>query len=170
MELDFYFPDFNIAIEFNGDQHYFATDLSSDPSQQRKRDGRKKYLCRERGVKLITLKAIDLIAQRLLRKFKRELPLNSKISTRNIDADAKKYRITLKENFNSPTAHKSKGLARQKTVAKLFEKHPPCRVHVFSRRLSISRDGRPLDSGGMIPFAWFVWRRDYVGAPSLHWL
>jgi hypothetical protein len=31
----------------------------------------------------------------------------------------------LREKFHSPTAHRGKGKARQKTIAKLFEAHPP---------------------------------------------
>lgn len=125
MELDFYFPDYKLAIEFNGDQHYFATGLSDDPSLQRKRDLRKRYICRDRGVKLVVLKAIDLVRCKFNQKFKRIVPMNRGFKMSSLDAEAKRYRATLKENFNSPTAHRAKGKARQKTVAKLFEQHPP---------------------------------------------
>lgn len=125
MELDFYFPDHNLAIEFNGDQHYFATGLSDDPSAQRRRDLRKRYLCRDRGVKLIVLKAIDLVMCKFNQKFKRLIPMNRSLKLKKLDSEAKQYRSTLKENFNSPTAHRGKGKARQKTVAKLFDQHPP---------------------------------------------
>lgn len=125
MELNFYFPDHNLAIEFNGDQHYFSTDLSRDPSAQIKRDYRKKILCRQRGVQLICFKAIDLVLCKVMCKLKKFVPSCKKFHARQLDAEAKKYRTILKEKFYSPTAHRSKGKARQKTVAKLFERHKP---------------------------------------------
>jgi hypothetical protein len=52
----------------------------------------------------------------------------------------------------------------------LFDPHPPARVWVFSRRLSITRRGEQTKSGGMIAFAWFVWDRDHHGATALGWI
>ncbi len=45
-----------------------------------------------------------------------------------------------------------------------------CRVHVFRKRLPMMHrdgwEGRKANSG--MAFAWFVWQRGYIGAPSLH--
>jgi methylase of polypeptide subunit release factors len=53
---------------------------------------------------------------------------------------------------------------------RMFESTPLARVHVFSRRLTMMRNGAPPRSGGMIAFAWFVWEHGYTGSPRLHWL
>lgn len=52
----------------------------------------------------------------------------------------------------------------------MFLSTPLARVHVFSRRLTMTRNGLPMSSGGMIAFAWFVWDHDYSGRPKLNWL
>lgn len=55
---------------------------------------------------------------------------------------------------------------------RMFTGTPLARVHVFSRRLRMQR-GRlpePGEGGGALAFAWFVWERGYVGAPTLGWL
>lgn len=59
------------------------------------------------------------------------------------------------------------GLARME----LFKSTPLARVHVASKRLSMSRAGEDQGNGGgsMIAFAWFVWDRSYVGKPTLDW-
>jgi len=40
-----------------------------------------------------------------------------------------------------------------------FSKHPPSTVWVFSKRLSFNVDGK-FKSGGVMAFAWFVWKKD----------
>src|SRR5262245_33423910 len=52
----------------------------------------------------------------------------------------------------------------------ILERRGLCRVHVFRRRLPrMHRDGwdGPRASSS-ISFAWFVWRRDHCGPPTLH--
>jgi hypothetical protein len=47
------------------------------------------------------------------------------------------------------------------------------RVWVFAPRLPfMHRDGYdgPRNSNSGMPFAWFVWRRDHVGSPTIGWL
>jgi len=53
---------------------------------------------------------------------------------------------------------------------RMFESTPLARVHVFSRRLTMMRNGAPKRSSGMIAFAWFVWEHGYAGFPRIHWL
>jgi len=43
-------------------------------------------------------------------------------------------------------------------------------VHVFSKRITINKDGRKATGGGMIPYAWYVWDKDYVGKPTIEWI
>jgi len=59
----------------------------------------------------------------------------------------------------------------------MFLGTPLARVHVFSSRLGMARNGDPryaeaAAKGGMVAFAWYVWDHDYsVGnSPTLHWL
>jgi hypothetical protein len=145
MELDFFFPEHNVAIEFNGDQHYFATDLSASPYAQKGRDSRKRDICKARGIKLLVFKAIDLARCKFGFRFKKTLPMKKNVQISELDKKAKEYRAILKDKFNSPTAHRGKGLARQKTIAKLFEKHPP------------SFDG--LWNKDEFEFQWNAWRK-----------
>lgn len=60
--LDFYLPQYNIAIECQGEQHYKPTRFGSNNDEkflekifisQQQRDQRKKQLCEENGVKLL---------------------------------------------------------------------------------------------------------------------
>ena len=56
-------------------------------------------------------------------------------------------------------------------VARLefFKKHPPARVWVFSKRLSLMKDGQ-AHKGGMMCLAWFVWETGSTKAPQIGWL
>lgn len=56
---------------------------------------------------------------------------------------------------------------------RLWSKHPPSRVWVFSSRQTLWRgdDPDPKTSGGTIAFAWFVWDRRAASGPThLGWL
>lgn len=61
------------------------------------------------------------------------------------------------------------GDRRHRTI---FSQMPLARVHVFTKRMTLWRGDDPnaKDKGGMIPFAWFVFDRDHVGAPVLAWI
>lgn len=52
----------------------------------------------------------------------------------------------------------------------IFDTTPLARVHVFSKRLTMYREGKPTGEGGMLAFAWFVWEHGYTGKPTLGWL
>lgn len=60
------------------------------------------------------------------------------------------------------------GLARQK----MFQSTPLRRVHVFSGRVPMLRNGEAMmaGGGGMIAFAWFVWEHGFTGKPELGWI
>lgn len=53
----------------------------------------------------------------------------------------------------------------------MFQTTPLKRVLVFSKRLTMARNGETEKySSGMIAFAWFVWDHDFSGQPTLDWL
>lgn len=52
----------------------------------------------------------------------------------------------------------------------LFLHHPPARVHVFSKRLTMWRGGEEATSTGTTAYAWFVWAGCYNGATQLSWI
>ena len=57
-----------------------------------------------------------------------------------------------------------------KKRGKWFPSTPLKSVHVFSERLTMTRNGEPLRSSGMIAFAWYVWERGYLGKPNINWI
>lgn len=53
----------------------------------------------------------------------------------------------------------------------LFDKHPPARIHVSSKRLPMMhREGWDgPKNGSMMDYCWVVWDARHVGPPTLHW-
>ena len=52
----------------------------------------------------------------------------------------------------------------------MFESTPLKNVWVFSKRLSMTRNGEKMKNSGMIAFSWFVWEHGYTGKPTIGWL
>jgi len=53
----------------------------------------------------------------------------------------------------------------------LFRESPLKTVYVFSRRVSLNRNGiKQTQKRGMMAFAWFVWDKNYQGPPQLDWI
>jgi hypothetical protein len=53
----------------------------------------------------------------------------------------------------------------------LYETTPLKSVYVFSKRLSMYRDGEKGSyASGMIAFCWLVWQHGYTGEPTLGWV
>ena len=52
----------------------------------------------------------------------------------------------------------------------MFEKEPLKKVWVFSKRLTMTRDGIKMKNSGMIAFAWYVFEHGYKGEPTLGWI
>ena len=79
MELDRYYPLHRVAFEFNGRQHYEPagpfTKVQVDA--QKKRDRLKRWICEQKGIKLVVVHAEDLSLLRMLRKVGSLLPLRS---------------------------------------------------------------------------------------------
>ena len=53
---------------------------------------------------------------------------------------------------------------------KLFDKCPPARVLVFTKRVTMWKAGIEPSGSGAMAFAWFVWDRDYTGPTTVDWL
>ena len=43
-------------------------------------------------------------------------------------------------------------------------------AYVFRKRVQLTRNGLPYKNGGMIPFAWYVWERGFMGEPIIRWI
>ena len=52
----------------------------------------------------------------------------------------------------------------------MFESTPLKKVYVFSKRLTMTRNGEKMKNSGMIAFAWFVWDHSYSGDPTISWI
>lgn len=76
LQFDRYYPP-SVAFEFNGPQHYRATQLFSaeEVAKQRARDLIKQGICVERGIKLIVVHAEDLSLEAMRRKVEGHLPV-----------------------------------------------------------------------------------------------
>lgn len=63
LELDFYFPDLKLAIEINGIFHYEPIFGEEKLNYVQHNDKGKNYLCKQQGIKLLTLKSIENFTQ-----------------------------------------------------------------------------------------------------------
>jgi hypothetical protein len=61
-----------------------------------------------------------------------------------------------------------------KARKKLFQKHPPQKVLVFSERVLCAKnadfDGRRKGGGSAVAYAWFVWEKGYKGRTVVEWI
>jgi len=85
MELDIFVPEFHLALEFQGQQHYhYNLRFGNHPLQQQRRDSEKHKICEKNGLTLIEVphwKPIgDLSISYLLRNHRPDLPLASTTS------------------------------------------------------------------------------------------
>lgn len=53
---------------------------------------------------------------------------------------------------------------------KMFESTPLKTVYVFSKRLTMTRNGEKMKNSGMIAFQWMVWEHGYEGPPTIQWI
>lgn len=53
----------------------------------------------------------------------------------------------------------------------LFERYPPARIHVFSKRARTAKNGDFASIGSALTcYAWFVWVKGYRGQPTIDWI
>lgn len=55
LPFDFYLPDYNIAIEYDGEFHYYATELGNDLESQQRHDAIKTKYCEENDIILLRI-------------------------------------------------------------------------------------------------------------------
>lgn len=51
-----------------------------------------------------------------------------------------------------------------------FQTHPPTRIHVFSKRLGIWKNGNEKRNSGLVCYAWFIWEKGNKKNPKLDWI
>ena len=56
-----------------------------------------------------------------------------------------------------------------KNRRELFKKYPPKCIYVSSARLQCGKNGN-FDGTSMVAYAWFVWKKGYVGEPKVRWI
>lgn len=78
----------------------------------------------------------------------------------DISMDATKVAMFLKLTFLEGKARK-----------KLFEKHPPKTIYVFSSRVKCAKNGEFESLGSSaVCYAWFVWQKGFKGNPIIKWV
>lgn len=58
------------------------------------------------------------------------------------------------------------GQARYK---RLFSKHPPIRIYVYSKRIQCAKNGE-FKGTSAVCYAWFVWEKGFKGKPTIDWI
>lgn len=62
------------------------------------------------------------------------------------------------------------GIERQR----LFSRHPPKKILVFSQRIACAKDGNfaalKKSGGSAVCYAWFVWEKGYKEQPQINWI
>ena len=61
-------------------------------------------------------------------------------------------------------------LEGQERYNRIFSKHPPKRVYVFSKRIPCAKNGNFNDKGSAVAYAWYVWEKGYTGETILKWI
>lgn len=122
MELDFYFPDQLVAVEFQGDHHYCPTDYCADHNSVQRRDRLKRQICRSRGINVVIVDAVDLIQHRLRAKLKQAVKRIrprvrlEKVDLRDLDRAGVEYRRRLIASYDSPTARMKGRQSRKRAL------------------------------------------------------
>lgn len=128
MELDFWVPEWNLAFEFQGDQHFSPVYGLQHMVAQQVRDKLKRKLCEARGIALLSFEATCLEPFKMrcklsyhlarlhpkMKKGERRRLINKILIPKHANKRERKialkrklaYCRTLKESFHSPTAHK----------------------------------------------------------------
>jgi len=98
MEFDLYFPKRNFAMEFNGSQHYMATERydAETVRKQQLRDAAKREICAREGITLVVVRPQDLSVAWILEKIGNRLPMRDLLGAQPLidylDAECAAYR------------------------------------------------------------------------------
>ena len=158
MELDFWVPRWNLAFEFQGDQHFAPVFGLQAYQDQKVRDRIKKQICADRGVLLLCFEAHNLRERTLRNKLiyhiryqnpgftksdaRRELKkMLRKGDWKQTEKTRRAYCNTLKKLFNSPTAH-SKGSQQRKAAKAEKWAGVTMRESIESNRRALARYGQ----------------------------
>lgn len=77
-----------------------------------------------------------------------------------ISKDSTKIAMLLKLTFLEGQARK-----------KMFEKHPPKKIYVFSSRVKCAKNGEFEKTGSSaVCYAWFIWEKGFLGDPIIKWI
>lgn len=107
MELDRFYPP-NVAFEFNGPQHYGATDWFSaeNAAKQRGRDYMKLGICETRGIRLVIIHPEDLTLATMRGKIGSLLPLRDLNGHEQLidflESVSRRYRLAAKRKTLGP--------------------------------------------------------------------
>lgn len=52
----------------------------------------------------------------------------------------------------------------------LFDKYPPIRIYVFSKRIKCPKNGLEIGQHSTMCFAWFVFEKGFQGNPTIYWI
>lgn len=55
---------------------------------------------------------------------------------------------------------------------KMFEKYPPKKVCVFSKRMAVARNGeeKMFKKSSAACYCWMVWEKNFKGQPMIEWI
>ncbi|MGB4163171.1 MAG: helix-turn-helix domain-containing protein [Bacillota bacterium] len=122
MELDRYYPG-RAAFEFNGPQHYQATEFSApeEVERQKARDYIKAGICADRGIKLIVVHPEDLSLKTMIEKVGTCLPLrdlrNREHIVRYLERVSSRYRQAALESQASQASNIINGFKHKRFYA-----------------------------------------------------
>ena len=116
LELDRYYPKHHVAFEFNGPQHYVATDRFPKKvvEAQRRRDAVKRRICKRYGIDLVIVRAEDLGIATLLRKVGDRLPRRSLRIFRQTIRYLNKRAVRYRQAASEGKRHPHKGIVPEK--------------------------------------------------------
>jgi hypothetical protein len=79
MEVDIWLPQYNLAVEYQGEQHFHTTPFASaeDVIKQQRRDAAKAAMLKDRGIKVVELTAADLSVTAVIKKLQGLVPLRN---------------------------------------------------------------------------------------------
>jgi hypothetical protein len=97
LEIDIYYPDYKLAFEFQGEEHFKTTSFTNKETLKEIlfRDSVKENFCKENGILLIKIKALDLNAY--IGRFKDEVVPGLKLFPRSRQNEQDLNKIKLLE-------------------------------------------------------------------------
>ena len=78
---------------------------------------------------------------------------------------------TIKEGYKVAMFLKLTFLEGQKRK-KMFEKYPPKKVYVFSKRIAVARNGdeEMFKKSSAACYCWMIWEKNFKGKPLIEWI